>query len=285
MGKIVPLISRGVYLGGDYYGSIQDYPFEKVRQKGPDALQKAVAYIYHKEMKVLGQTMVADYLMPYRGILDKHQPITGLKPGFYFTKIKRDKYQETIIRPRTPKEKEMYHPSQIKDMLYAMVSGEITPDEFADPQLNLADIGTDTYQPPIHVDDDPANMLLKMGIRLKAASFAPYGKRLEAQVSDKNSSAGANKRNNVRRAMWLNTSLSPSKLCEYGDAWEFDIAIVLRDRPGAMHPMRIPKDKMLVVYPISPPFEIETPNLLDIRDMISDAILSSSTEERSKRAS
>lgn len=278
------LTSKGVYLDNYYYGLIMDYPFDKVKEKGPDALQKAVAYRYHKEMTIMGHTVTADYLMPYRGILEKGQPLTGLKPGFYFTRIKHNQYKETIIRPRTPEEKEMYHPSQEKDMIYAMVSGEIDPDEFSDNQLNMADIGTDVYLPPIHVDDDSLNMLLKLAIRLKGASFAPYGKRLEAQVGDSNSTAGANKRNNVKRAMWLNNSLSPNKFCEYTDAWELEPAIVLRNRPGAMHPMRIPDGMMLGIFPHGTPFEINSDMIMNSSDMITDAILSSSTEERTRKA-
>lgn len=278
------LVCPGVHLDGTYYGVIKDYPFDKVAEKGPNALQKAVAYRYHREISIGGEIVRADYMLPFRKILDRHDPINGLKPGIYFRKMKHNEYKELIIRPRTPEEAEAYSPSQEKDIIFAMMTGEYLPNEFADNQLNLADIGTDVYLPPIHPDDDPLNMILKLAIRLKGAPFAPYGKRIEAQaLNRKTKTEGANMRNNVRRAMWLNTSLSPNKMCQYADWWQFRTAIIIADCPDAMHPMRIPSGKMLVVFPNGAPFEINSEDLIDISDMISDAILSSSTEERSKK--
>ena len=81
-------------------------------------------------------------------------------------------------------------------------------------------------------DDDPLNMILKLGIRLKCASFAPYGKRLEALAVDRNGSGEkANIRNNVKRALFANRALSPSKFCQYGDNWQFDAAFILKCQP------------------------------------------------------
>ena len=46
-----------------------------------------------------------------------------------------------------------------------------------------------------------------------------------------------------------------------------------------MHPMDIPKGKMLVIYPDGIPFKIEQENLIDIRDMVDDAIATTAREE------
>ena len=159
------------------------------------------------------------------------------------------------------------------------MENEYDPSQFADSQLNLADIGTDVYLPPIHAGDDPLNMLLKLGIRLKGASFAPYGKRLEALAVDRNGSGEkANIRNNVRRALNVNFALSPSKFCQYGDNWQFESAIILKDRPDAMHPMHIPEGKMLVIYPSGVPFDFSSEDLINSADMIATAIAESTKE-------
>ena len=131
--------------------------------------------------------VVQDYMFPYRGIILKNESLLGKLPGIYFIKKKHDQYSEFLIRPRTPDEAIEYSPKKEADMVFAIMSGDYVPNDFSDSQLNLADIGTDVYLPPIHTDDDPLNMILKLAIRLKGASFAPYGKRLEALALDRNS--------------------------------------------------------------------------------------------------
>ncbi|MDE6041146.1 MAG: hypothetical protein K2F99_06160 [Muribaculaceae bacterium] len=166
------LKATGIYLEGRYYGVVQDYPFTKVRERGPDALQKAVAYRYHREFLIGDQPVIQDYIFPYRGVIQKNESLLGKQPGIYFLRVKHDKYKEFLIRPRNVDEAIEYSPKKEADMVFAIISGDYVPNDFSDSQLNLADIGTDVYLPPIHVDDDPLNMILKLAIRLKGASFA-----------------------------------------------------------------------------------------------------------------
>ena len=122
----------------------------------------------------------------------------------------------------------------------------------------------------MHIDDDPLNMLIKQGIRLKKAPFEPYAQRLRSLAVDKKKGVGGA---NMERA------LSPTKALQFSDVWQMEPAFILRDVPGSMHPMDIPRGKMLVIYPDGIPFKIEQENLIDIRDMVDDAIATTAREE------
>lgn len=273
------LMTMGVYLGETYYGVIEDYPFEAVKEKGPAALRKAVAYRYERKIQVGDEVLLESLMLPYRGIIEPGKNRWNLPVGIWLKKKNHSTYREVIVRPRTEEEAIQYSTGREEDIVVAIMEDEYIPDQFADNQLNLADIGTDIYMPPIHADDDALNMLLKLGIRLKGASFAPYGKRLEALAVDRNGSGEkANIRNNVRRALFVNKALSPSKFCQYGDNWQFVSAIILKDAPNAMHPMHIPKDKMLVIFPHGVPFEINNDDLINAGDMIAEAVIESAKE-------
>lgn len=281
--------TTGIYLGNTYYGIIEDYPFDKVKEKGPDALRKAVAYRYYKEIAVGDKTLIMDYVMPYRGIITDDMLESDLSIGIWFKRIARNKWREIIIRPKTPKEKEDYSSGREFNLMAAILDGEISPDDYIDNQLTPSDIGSDVYMPPIHAEDDALSMILKLAIRLKGASFAPYGKRLEAFAADSSDSSGkANAKNNTRRALDKNNTTSSNKFCFYANTWQVEPAIVLRDMPGAMHPMHIPEGKMLVIYPTGMPYPISSEDLLDITDMVADAIYNSdngqdSTEDKNEK--
>lgn len=273
------LMTMGVFLGDTYYGVIEDYPFEDVKERGPDALRKAVAYRYERSIQVGDEVLTESLMLPYRGIITGEMKRWELPIGIWLKKLNHCTYREVIVRPQTVKEAQDYATGKEEDIIVAIMENEYSPDQFADNQLNMADIGTDIYLPPIHSDDDPLNMLLKLAIRQKGASFAPYGKRLEALAVDRNGSGEkANIRNNVKRALFTNRALSPSKFCQYSDNWQFDSAFIIRDHPGAMHPMHIPEGKMLVIFPGGVPFEIDGANLIDAADLIAEAVVESAKE-------
>lgn len=273
------LMTMGVFLDGIYYGVVEDYPFEDVKQRGPDALRKAVAYRYERRIQVGDEVLTESLMLPYRGIITSEMKRWELPIGVWLKKLNHCTYREVIVRPQTAKEAQEYATGKEEDIVAAIIENMYSPDQFADNQLNMADIGTDIYLPPIHSDDDPLNMLLKIAIRLKAASFAPYGKRLEALAVDRNGSGEkANIRNNVKRALFSNKALSPSKFCQYSDNWQFDSAFIIRDHPGAMHPMHIPEGKALVIYPGGVPFEINNEDLIDAADLIAEAVIESAKE-------
>ncbi|MCM1230153.1 MAG: hypothetical protein NC489_08470 [Ruminococcus flavefaciens] len=273
------LTTMGVFLGDVYYGVIEDYPFDDVKKRGPDALKKAVAYRYERRIQVGDEILLESLMLPYRGLVPSGKKRWELSIGIWLKKVNHSTYREVIIRPQTEKEAQDYATGKEEDVIVAILENEYAPTQFADAQLNPADIGTDVYLPPIHAEDDPLNMLLKLGIRLKGASFAPYGKRLEALAVDRNGSGEkANIRNNVRRALFVNFALSPTKFCQYSDNWQFEPAFILKDRSDAMHPMHLPEGKMLVVYPGGIPFDIDQKNLINAADLIAEAVTESSKE-------
>lgn len=276
--------SPGVYLDGRFYGLVKDYPFEEVEKKGPDALQKAVAYRYVKEYKIGDEILRAAYMLPYRGIIEPNTPRRNLPIGIYFIRKGRKRYKEYISRPRTLKEKEAYALGQEKDIMFAIMNGEYNVDEFADNQLNMMDIGTDTYMPPIHSNDDPLNMLVKLAIRLMCAPFGPYGKRMEALAINKlKGSEGANIRNNLKRALWLNANMTPNKACLCMEIFQKELGLVIRDKPGCMHPMHT-NGKMIAIFPTGPRFEIHDEDILDATDLITQAICDSSIDDEREAA-
>lgn len=276
--------TTGVYLDGTYFGVIEEYPWEAVEQKGPMALRKAVAYIYDTGFQVGGAVLESHFMFPYRGIIEGDLSINDLDIGIWFKKIRHDKYRKIIRYPKTPREKEEYRQGKEQDIVTAVLDNKYSIDQFADMQLNLSDAGTDVYLPPIHEDDDFLNTMMKMAIRLKCASFAPYGKRLEALAVDRSKGVeGANIRNNTKRALWLNFAMSPSKFGQYGDVWQVEPAIILKDMPGAMHPMHIPEGKMLVMYPNGIEFPINSEDLIDVSDLVAEAMVATVKAEESKK--
>lgn len=279
------LMTVGVYLGDTYYGVVEDYPFEAVKEKGPAALRKAVAYRYARDIQVGDEILSERLMLPYRGIITSEMKRWELPIGIWLKKIGSRGYREVIVRPQTEEEAQDYAFGKEEDIVIAILENEYDPSQFADGQLNLSDIGTDIYLPPIHAQDDPLNMLLKMGIRLKGASFAPYGKRLEAMAVDRNGTGEkANIRNNIRRGLNVNFSLSPNKFCQCSDTWQFESAFILKDRSDAMHPMHLPEGKMLVIYPSGIPFDISSEDLINATDMVAEAIGESIKETEAAEA-
>lgn len=259
---------------------VEDCSWETIMSNDPHALKKGVAYRVTREVGFGDSGLRYGWLLPYRGTILGEFSYNTAKVGIWHKKIGHDRYKTIIIRPRTPKEAAEYKIGNEKDLVAATLNNEYMPDQFADNSLNLADIGTDIYRPPMHTDDDPLNMLMKIGIRLKAAPFDPYGKRLEALAVDKTKGVeGANIRNNTRRAIRLNKAMSPAKFMQYADVWQFEPAFILRDRPGSMHPMGIPDGKMLIIYPSGIPFDIDPDNLIDISDIVADAIAETSSDD------
>lgn len=275
------LKSRMAYLNGTPY-RIEDYPWEAMdnHELGPAAFRKGVAYHYHKETAIGDTTLITDWLLPFRGVADENFCHTTAKIGIWFKRLSHDRYQEVLVLPRDKKEVEEYSPAKEKDIIAATLNHEFQVDQFSDSSLFQSDIGTGIYAPPMHIDDDPLNMLIKQGIRLKKAPFEPYAQRLRSLAVDKKKGVeGANIVNNTRRGFRLNRALSPTKALQFSDVWQMEPAFILRDVPGSMHPMDIPRGKMLVIYPDGIPFKIEQENLIDIRDMVDDSIATTAREE------
>ena len=270
--------STMVYLENVPY-RVEDYPFEDVEKRGYDVLKKGVAYRYIRDIIVGDTTLKMSGLYPFHGYTKSDFSYTTSKVGIWLKKIKHDEIKEIIIRPRTPKEREEYKIGRERDLVAATLNNDFNVEQFADEMVQ-ADIGTDVYMPPIHSDDDPLNMLLKLAIRLKGAPFDPYATRLKALAVDKNKGVeGANIVNNTKRGLRLNRALSPTKFMQFSDTWQVEPAIILRDLPNAMHKMHIPSGKMLVIYPNGIPFDIDPDDLIDVSDMIAKACSETLSDE------
>lgn len=264
-----------VIIEGKLY-NVQDYPRKEAEKEGPDILRKGTAY------RIV--TDITRGVFPYRGTIHKHEHWTPYqaKTGLYLQELSDGTYRTRISYPKTAKEKEGYSLSNIKDIAAAILDNSDTIDQFYDIHLNVSDYG-EVYHPPMHSDDDPLNMIMKAAIIIKEAPFEPYGKRLEALATDRShGSEGSNIRNNAKRAFRTNTTMSPSKFILYADNWQLDAAIILKDREGAMHPM-FTNGEMLVLFPNSEPFEIDSSKLINAYDTIQQAIVETNSEEASDK--
>lgn len=261
---------------------VEDYPWEAAEEKGPEAFRKGVAYRYIRSITVGSSTLDTKLLLPYRGVIKMDDfSLADANVGIWYRRLSRDRYRQIIVRPRSAKEKEEYALSKERDLVAATLNHEISTDQLLDTSYNQADIGTDVYIPPMHMDDDPMNMLMKLGIRLKCAPFEPYGARMRALAVDsrKKGIEGSNIVNNNKRGLRLNRAMSPSKFMQFCDIWQLDSAIIIKDSPNAMHRMNIPEDKMLVIYPGGIPFDICQDDLIDASDMIAEAVASTTANE------
>ena len=142
----------------------------------------------------------------------------------------------------------------------------------------------ESFLPPIYPDDDPLNTIMKIAIRKKDAPFEPYGKRLEALAVDRTKGVeGINIRNNLRRALKTNHTMSPSKALQISDTWQFQIAIIVADAPGAMHPMFSDGKSALIIYPDGIPFDLKEMELINVDDLVTQGINDTIEEERIER--
>lgn len=261
-----PLATIATIINGKYY-RVEDYPpKEKVDKLGPNAFKKGIAYRYTSDLTKM--------LFPYHGTVDDPADFSfsTLDVGIWYVKKGYDKYAMRIVRPRTKTEREAYRIGQEKDIVTAVVGREFAPEQFADVTKYAADSGNDIFIPPLHSDDDPLNLLVKAAIITKAAPFEPYGKRLEAlAVEKKHGVEGVNIRNNAKRAIKLNNTMSPNKAKQYAETWQLELAFIVRDQPDAMHPM-FEDGEMLVIYPSGYPFKIEPDKLIDASNMIQELV-------------
>lgn len=268
MSKSYSLKAMRIIIDGHMY-RVMDLPRSDVEEFGPNILQKGVAYRIKTDM--------TNGLFPYRGIIKKsdHWNPYAAKPGIYLKERSDHRYLIKIAYPRDKKTRTEYDESNIKDILAAVMDNEYAPDQFINLKVN--ETKGDAFMPPVRVDDDYLNKLVKVGIRLKEAPFDYYGKRLEASAADKSKKIeGVNVRNNTKRMLKNNSTLSPNKSKMVTDNWQMELAVILRDSPGAIDPM-FPEDdsKMLIVYPSGIPFDINKDKLINATDLINEAIADS----------
>lgn len=261
---------------GKYY-RVQDFPYDEVSQKGPRVLRKGVAYRIETDM--------TRGLFPYRGTLGKKE---GFDPyqrqvGIYMRDLGNNRYVMKLARPHNYREAEEYSLDKARDIVAATIDHEYLPDQFMDVKVRLGANG-ESFLPPIYPDDDPLNTIMKVAIRKKDAPFEPYGKRLEALAVDRTKGVeGINIRNNLRRALKTNRTMSPSKALQISDTWQFQIAIVVADAPGTMHPMFSDGKSALIIYPDGIPFDLKEMELINVDDLVTQGINDTIEEERIER--
>lgn len=259
-----PISVPMVLIDGKPY-RVEDKPSDEViRKRGPKAFKKGTVYRFN--------TQLSKFMLPYQGIIDDVDEFNSWfrEPGIYFIRKPKGKYAMRLIRPKTIMEQEKYRLGQERNMVVGVLDHSIRPEDIMEVRITSADVGGDTFSPPLYQEDDALNLLIKTGIRLKAAPYEPYGRRMAALAVDKFKGVeGSNIRNNMRRALKLNHNMSATKALQCADTWQMEIAYIIKDQPGAMHPM-FPDDPdaALIVYPGGIPFEIHPDKLIDAAGLI-----------------
>ena len=267
--KNTKLKTPGLMVNGKFY-RVMDFPRERVEKEGPGCLVRAVAYRI--------KTQLTDGLFPYRGIIDS-LPLTAKNSdvGIYFHKKKNGKYAMLVRYPMNKRERELYSAKNEMDVAVAFLNRTLSIDQLTNIAASVGMEGK-AFRPPISMEDDMLNKIMKLGIRLKNAPFEPYGKMLEQSVGNTKTAEGTNIRNNTRRMLYSNHAMSSSKFALCADTWQMDAAVILKDAPGAMNPM-LPDGKMLILYPNGYKFEIDPKKLVDAEEMVEAAIMESAVDE------
>lgn len=258
---------------GDHIYRIMDFPREAAEEDGPNALSKGVAYRIITDM--------TSGLFPYRGVIEKGMnwnPYTA-KVGIYLKKKPAGNtgYWIRIAYPHNKKERAMYALDQAKDWKAAALDRERITDQFID--LHITETKGDAFMPPIRTEDDFLNTIVKLGIRLKEAPFESYGRRLKAMAIDKSKKIeGVNIQNNSKRGLFNNRSMSPTKGATYCSAGQMELGIILKDAPDSDYPMFPGEpDKGLLMFPSGMPFKIDPSKLIEVTDLVNEAIVDSQT--------
>ena len=255
-----------------HYSRVEPYPRERLVTEEPDVvLTKSVVYRYTSDL--------VDTLLLYRGeVYEGDFDTRASIPGIYFKRLAHGRHRIIIVWPRTAEQKEEFNVAKGKDVVAAVIGHDFIADDFLDNDLKASDLGGDVYLPPIHAADDFMNKIVKLGIRMKNAPFEPYGRRMEAMAVDRQKAVErSNIRNNTKRRHRANSTMSPSKALQDAATWQLEMCVGIRNMPGAMHPMDIDDNDLLVIYPNGFPFDISEMNIIDVTDLVAKAISESST--------
>jgi len=211
-------------------------------------LKKAQAYVF----EIIGE----EFILPYRGKLLKYLKTNDtLKPGIYETK----KGSTHIVLPKK-KEKVLYQLDNIKDLSNKKI---LDKTEYIKTDIDLT-VNGEIMIPPRHADDDIPNTMLKAGIASKRINFDSYGPRYAALDIGSDQSS---RKTNAKKAILNNTTLTATKLIQNCNALDLQFAIVLADKPDAIHPMIYGP---LVMYSHEPFNLSSATNLLEVQSKIFD---------------
>ena len=218
---------------------------------------------FYKNNMYIIKSDLRNMVLPYRGEVKSFRILFSQDtlPGIYFNE-KTGKYN--IRGPRTKKEKDHYSVENVMNLRDKKYRNKFGDDSFMDMHLEHKASG-DIFAPDIDDEDDFTTKTIKAFIGSKQISFGDYGPRLESLAAVKGDGSTGNARNNSKRALMTNHSTSASKLVYYLEAFDGEIALVVRDKPNCPNPAFNPGEQM-VIYPMSEPFTIE--NLTPIQSVI-----------------
>ena len=262
VGDSMNLNSYGIEIGTTWY-RVLPFPFEKFQKKGPDALDKVVAYTFDGLSK--------GYVFPYRGIWDNNEEwnSNNTKVGVYVIK-KKGQYKYRLRRPNNKDEANTYAEARAKNAAAAVLNREYPTEKFTNI---IQSVGMDgkAFMPPVRQDDDALNSLIKTAMRLKAAPFSPYGKMLETYATSTNPAEGANRKNNSKRSLYKNDTMSMNKAVMYANIWGLDVALIIKDAPDTLYPM-FEDGTQLIYFPTGHEFKLDLSRLKPAKTYIQKAI-------------
>lgn len=245
-------------IDGKFY-RIEEFPHEDIRHKHYNKLQKGIAYHLYDS--------IMDYVLPYRTIIETYKELyeEERKPGIYLIGTRTKIRGYDIILPKTTNERADYSYGNRKNIAAAIVNGEYDKDQFAH-YTNEMDLNGDAFIPPLLADDDPLNRIMKIAIARKNVSYEAYSPRLEALAANKGKGVeGANLKNNTKRALKVNRTMSITKALMLAQTYDLDIAIIIKDLPNRPNPI-LESDKALVIYPLNE-FDINPDDLVNVDEL------------------
>lgn len=222
----------------------------------------STGYAYHLK------TNIDDRVYPYMGKVKSFRKLDpDSKPGIY---VSNESGKYCIIYPKK-KDSHMYNPNNAKTFDADSIFTDVN---FISTDIDLS-VDGDIFHPPIRVDDDMMNKIVKYAIQKKGIVFDAYKSRFDTMGSSgKTGGANTNNKNNAKRALLENKSLSTNKAKEYGDVLEYDIAIAICDKPDASNPMNT-GGRPIIIYS-GDKFDLSDP--ISISDLLIDEMSDSKME-------
>lgn len=252
MKKLKQLSPYALFLGPTMYRVV---PFSEGLEEG---FTKGNAYREESDL--------SDWILPFIRSVKSFDEIdrTIDPPGIYTLEKNKDRY--IVIYP-TGEQAGKYKPNRIVNLMEAVRESIITgKDQFIDMD-DVITTGGDWFQPPIRDGDDALNVIIKAGIGLKQVPFAAYGPRMEREaIGSTGGMDGTNVRNNNKKALQTNGRMSATKACYFAKCFDLQMAIIIRDVPGAENPM-FDDGSAVVIYPEGE-FPIDPEKLIPISEIM-----------------
>jgi hypothetical protein len=125
----------------------------------------------------------------------------------------------------------------LKHYGHDIISSLNTVSVITDKDVIMPDISESSgkvFKPIINNDDDLSLKLLRSAILMKKIDLDSYTKRFQRMDVGSNAS---NRKTNAKKALINNRSLSATKLVQFADVFDLEVAILLKDAKNAANPM------------------------------------------------